>query len=184
MFLKQSPVFRERRMTGKKGISGANGRVFFMLCALFLFFHPALPVRAATLSSAGSWVQNISSSDLTFGAGSDLTDTYTSANVTTTLEVSGCVDETEEWQISIKRVDQIWDSAKFVLAAQRTSEGTGAGTITGGDSSFQEVTTSDALFITGRGDRSGITIQYQLTGVSIQILPDNYSTAVEFTITP
>lgn len=184
MSLKQSPVFRERRMTGKKGISGANGRVFFMLCALFLFFHPTPPVRAATLSSAGNWVQNISSSDLTFGAGSDLTDTYTSVTAATTLEVSECAGETEEWQISIKRVDQIWDGGRFVLAVKRTSVGVGAGTITGGDSSFQEVTTSDALFITGQGNRSGITIQYQLTGVSIQILPDNYSTVVEFTLTP
>lgn len=183
MFLKQSPVFRKRRTTSKNDKSGANGRVFFMLCALFLFFYPVSPVKAAILSSSGSWVENIGSSDLISGAGSDLTDTYTSPIAATTLEVSGCAEQTEEWQILIKRVDQIWDSGHFVLAVKRTSTGTGAGTITGGDS-FQVVTTSDAFFLTGQGDRSGITIQYQLSGVSVQTLPDNYNTVVEFTITP
>lgn len=182
MSLKQSPVFRERQMVSKKGNFGANGGVLFLLGALLLFFHPESPVLAATLSSAGGWVEQIDSSDLTFGAGSDLADTYTSPVAATTLVVSGCVDQNEEWQIMIKRVDQLWDS-HFVLAAKRTSVGTGDGIISGGET-FQEVTASDQIFITGQGDRSGITIQYQLSGVSVQTLPNNYSTAVEFTITP
>lgn len=183
MFLKHSPVFREWPMRNKKGNHGANGRVLLMLCALFLFFHSVSSVKAAILSSSGSWVENIGSSDLIFGAGSDLTDTYTSPIAATTLEVSGCAEQTEEWQILIKRVDQIWDSGRFVLWVKRTSMGTGVGTVTGGDS-FLEVKTSDAIFLTGQGDRSGITIQYQLSGVSVQTLPDNYNTVVEFTITP
>lgn len=170
-------------MKSQKGHLGENIRNLVGLLALFLLLEPLQPVSAATLSATGGWTQNINSSNLTFGAGSDLADTYLSAAAATTLTVSGCASDTEDWQILIKRIDNLWDSAHFVLSVKRTSVGTGAGIISGGDS-FQVVGTTDALFITGQGNRSGITVQYQLTGMSIRTSPNNYSTVVEFTITP
>jgi hypothetical protein len=161
-----------------------NCRVFLILPASFLLlalFLP-LPAEAATLSSTGDWLQTVDASNLISGAGSELTDTYLSPVITTTLDVTGCVDSSEAWWILIKRVDQNWDSDHFVLSVRRTSEGTGEGIIDGGDS-FQEVTTGDSIFITGQGDRTGIAVQYQLTGISIQNPPANYSTNLEFTIT-
>ena len=167
----------------KKGESRANGRRIFLLCALFLFFYRPAPTGAATLTSSGGWVAEIGASDLIFGAGSDLKDSYLSPIQATTLAVSGCADQSEEWQIMIKKVDQLWDSTHFTLAVKLTSAGTGEDVIIGGDT-FQIVTAGDTLFLIGQGDQSGITVQYQLTGVSIQIVPENYSTTVEFTITP
>lgn len=180
--MNQSPVLWERQMKRNKGNLLINSRSYLLVLAFLLLFLPA-PAEAATISSVGGWNQIINSSNLTSGAGSDLTDTYLSSTGATTLEVSGCVDETEEWQIWLKRVDQTWDSDRFVLSVKRTSDGTGDGIISGGDT-FQVVSTADVLFFTGQGDRSGITIQYRLTGISIQVLPDNYSAAVEFTIMP
>ncbi len=166
----------------KKRDSRANSRRIILLCALFFFLYRPAPTGAATLTSSGGWVAEIGSSDLLFGAGSDLKDGYSSPVAATTLEVSGCADQSEEWEIRIRFGDQIWDN-HFSLAAKLTSKGTGEGVIIGGDT-FQVITASDTIFLTGQGDQSGITVQYQLTGVSIQILPENYSTTVEFTITP
>jgi len=174
------PVFTKKLIKRKKG--DAFTKSIFLLGILLLFLPPH-PVEAATLSSTGDWNLTINSANLISGAGSDLTDTYESPAVTSTLEVSGCTDETEEWWIMVKRVDQIWDSGHFVLWVKRTSEGTGPGAVNGGEF-LQEVTTDSAVFVSGQGNRSGITVQYQLTGISIKTTPNIYSAAVEFTIEP
>src|SRR5690554_4347097 len=142
-------VLKERLMEKKRNKNkihtrAQNCRVFLILPASFLLlslFLP-LPAEAAALSSSGDWLQTAGASDLTFGIGSELTDTYLSPVITTTLEVTGCTDATEAWWILIKRIDQNWDSGRFVLSVRRTSEGTGEGIIEGGDA-FQEVTRSE-----------------------------------------
>ncbi len=45
-----------------------------------------------------------------------------------------------------------------------------------------EITTTDSELFSGAGNLNNIDMQYELTGMSIGVLPDNYSTTVIFTV--
>lgn len=171
----------KKRNHGKIRARTANRRGLLVLATSFLLLSLFLssPAGAATLASTGDWLQTIGASDLISGAGSGLIDTYLSPADTTILDIT-CDNPTEEWWITVKRVDQGWDD-RVLLSVRVTSEGTGEGSITYEDS-FIPVTTGETNFFGGQGDRAGIAIQYQLQGVSLQIPPGNYSTSVEFTL--
>jgi len=147
---------------------------------LFAAFVLAGIVEAVTsITVSGSWSLTIGQSNLQGGAGSDLTSTYTSATNQATLSVSGTYSHT--WRIDVTRVDTTWH-ANFHLWVKRTGNGTsGTGTYSGG-TTYLEATTTAQTFMTGAGDRSGFTLQYQLTGVSTAIPAASYATAIRYTI--
>lgn len=153
--------------------------LFFLLGGLF-FFAGLSQLQAANISASGGWTLSLSSSNLTGGAGSDLTATYTSTANATILNVASPGNGT--WRVYINRNDSSWP-ADFLLYAQRTSTGTGSGTISGG-TSYQQITTGQVSFFTGSKNRTGINIRYQLRGASIQVSPGTYNTTVVYTITP
>jgi hypothetical protein len=152
----------------------AYPRLLSLLALLALSF--ACRAEAQDVSAVGGWTETIDSSDLVSGAGSDLTDTYESSNDATTLDIT----HDPQWHVDIHRTDTIW-SPDFTLYAKRTSEGTGSGSISGGIS-YIEVTAVGTQFFTGSQDRSGIDVQYQLTGVSVGISPGTYTTTVTYTV--
>ena len=134
---------------------------------------------AITLTVSGSWDLSIDATDLAGGAGSDLIDTYESdpaAVSLTILDIAPAVP----WRIDIRKVDLYWPAA-FSPYARRTSSGTGSGSVAGGDS-YQIITDSDSAFFSGIGDRTDISIQLKLTGVTIQVPPDSYTTTVQYTV--
>jgi len=142
-----------------------------------LFFSKGM---AADINATGGWNLIIDSSHLTGGPGSDLTSTYVSGTNATDIDINNT--RAKDWQVYINRADTNWPS-EFTLYAQRTSAGDGSGIINGG-TGYQEITTSQVLFLSGTKNRSNIFIQYQLTGVSISIPPGSYSTTVIYTVTP
>jgi hypothetical protein len=135
---------------------------------------------AATLSSSGNWSRTIDSSDLVGGAGSALNSQYQSASAATTLDVSGAL--LSSWNVTARIATGTWNG-NFHLSVKRTSNGSGLGSISGG-TSFTELTSVDTQIFSGSLNRSGITIQYQLTGVSVTVAPNTYSSSVIYTITP
>lgn len=132
---------------------------------------------AISITVTGSWSETIDESDLQGGAGSDLIDTYESAANAGIIDISATIGD---WGLDVKKVDTNWHG-DFHLYAKRTSDGTGSGSISGGDT-YQEVTNTDASFFSGNDDRSNVDIQLQLTGVSIQVPPDIYTTTVYYTV--
>ncbi len=84
------------------------------------------------------------------------------------------------WGLDVKKIDTNWHS-NLHLHVKRTSDGTGSGTISGGDS-YQEVTDIDQSFFSGNSDRSNVNVQLKLTGVSIQVPPDTYTTTIYYTV--
>jgi hypothetical protein len=64
---------------------------------------------------------------------------------------------------------------------RRDTDGSGDGSVLGGNS-FIEITGSDNHFFSGAGDRSGISLSYQLTGMAVTIPPGFYNTTVIFTV--
>lgn len=146
---------------------------------VFLFFLIRADIcRPISIEVTGDWSETINALDLQAGAGSDLISSYQSAADVATIDITGT---TGNWDVDVKKVDSNWHG-NFNLYVQRTSDGSGPGTIAGG-TSYQEVTDTDAMFFWGQRTRANIELQLQLTGVSVQVAPDTYATAVYYTIT-
>jgi len=142
-----------------------------------LFFTKA---EAIDISAVGSWSDTIDASDLQAGAGSNLIDTYESVAGATVLTISNTTGNTDNWRVDVRRTDTAWHS-NLHLYVKRTSDGSGSGSISGG-LSYIEITTIDSQFFLGAGDRSGINLKYKLTGMSVSVPPNAYSTTVTYTV--
>jgi hypothetical protein len=141
---------------------------------------PAGPVHAIDIALAGSWAVSIDAGDLTGGPGTDLTDTYESETAQITITISNTPGSGDNWRVDVKRMDTNWDS-DLTLEVRRTGDGAGGGSISGG-TTYQEIDTTDTAFFSGSGDRSDITLQLRLSGVSVHVPPDAYSTSVTYTV--
>ena len=145
------------------------------IAAILCLLTPLLAF-AGDIVATGGWNETIDSSDLVSGPGSDLNASYESAANATSLDLTTAAD----YRVDVRRTDGTW-SGDFTLYAQRTSDGSGAGSISGG-TSYQVVSTTDAELFSGNSDRTGVEVQYQVDGVSVSISPDTYSSTVTFTI--
>jgi len=134
-------------------------------------------LAAGDITATGGWTEVIDAGDLVSGAGSDLQSVYESATDATILDVTPAFDF---YDVYVRRSDTNW-SGDFSLYIKRTGDGTGAGSISFG-ASYKEVTTVDTKFFSGYMSRTGIPIQYKLSGMSVNIAPDSYSTTIIFTI--
>ena len=132
---------------------------------------------AISITATGSWSETIDASDLQAGAGSDLISTYESAADAVIIDIT---DTSGAWGLDVKKIDTNWHS-NLHLHVKRTSDGQGPGSISGG-TSYQEVTDTDLSFFSGDRWRSDVDIQLKLTGVSIQVPLDTYTTTVYYTI--
>jgi len=135
---------------------------------------------AIDLTSAGSWTRVVTESDLQGGAGSNLVATYTSNASEVSLSVTGTIDVADNWRIDVRRADDIWHD-NLSLFVRRTGDGIGPGTISGGGS-YQEITLTDAPLFSGAGDRTGVTLQLQLDGMSVSVPAAIYSTTITYTV--
>jgi len=133
---------------------------------------------AISITVTGSWSETIDALDLQAGAGSDLISTYESAAEAVSIDISAT---SGNWGLDVKKIDTNWHS-NLHLHVKKTSDGTGSGSISGGDS-YQEVTDIDQSFFSGNGDRSNVNVQLKLNGVSIQVPPDTYTTTIYYTVT-
>lgn len=132
---------------------------------------------AISIVTTGTWSETIDASDLAAGAGSNLISSYESASNAVSMDISATIGN---WGVDVKKIDTNWHG-DFHLYVQRTSDGTGSGTISGGGT-YQEVSDSDLNFFSGSDDRSNVDIQLKLTGVSIQVSPDVYTTTIYYTV--
>jgi hypothetical protein len=148
---------------------------FCILAALFCAIPSTLP--AATLDATGSWSETVNAADLSSGPGSNLASEYTSPADQATFDVSGV----NNWVVNVSRTDTSWNGNTH-LYIMRSSGGTGSGTITGG-TSFIEVTGTSQQLCSGSKSRTGIGLQFRLTGISLQTPQGNYSTTVILTVT-
>ena len=145
--------------------------MFSCVCAVLCCAHGA---AAPAITAIGNWSLTIDSGDLVGGAGTDLIETYESGADETLIAISNMAGNEDNWRVDVRRTDTSWHG-DLRLWVRRTGDGSGAGSITGG-TSYQEVSSTDGAFFSGAGDRSGIPIQLQLTGVSLQVPPESYST--------
>jgi len=150
-------------------------KIFLLITLILLVTAKA---EAIDISAVGSWSDTIiNASDLQAGAGSNLIDTYESGAGATVLTIS---NTTDNWRVDVRRTDIIW-YGNLHLFVKRTSDGAGGVSISGG-LSYIEITTIDSQFFLGAGDRSGINLKYKLTGMSVSVPPNAYSTTVTYTV--
>jgi len=152
----------------------------------FLFFVPLLSLvstaEAIDISAIGGWSETIDQTDLVSGAGSDLIDIYESVTDATSIDITNTIDKHDAWRVDVRRVDGGGWHGDFTLYVKRTSDGNGQGNVISGGLSYIEITTTDSEFYSGEGALWNVDVQYQLTGMSISVSPNNYSTTVIFTV--
>lgn len=132
---------------------------------------------AEVITVSGSWSETIDASDLVGGAGSGLIGTYESNWDQIVLDIDV---GRGKFRVDVSKINTYWHS-DFQLRVRRTSDGTGDGKISGG-TSYQEITDTYQSFFTFKKDRTGIELQLELSGVSVQVAPDTYTTTVYYTI--
>ena len=135
---------------------------------------------AIDITVTGDWLFTSSAGDLVAGAGTDLPNAYESDMAQAALTVSNTTGDTDNWRIDVRRSDTNW-LAGLALFVRRTGDAVGGGSISGGIS-YLEVTSSDSAFISGSGDRVGIDVQLKVSGTSISIAPDTYSTLIVYKV--
>jgi hypothetical protein len=155
------------------------GRAFFFLVLLLLFVTTA---ESIDIAATGGWSETVDQLDLVSGAGSQLVDTYESATTATIIDITNTIDKKDAWRVDVRRVDGGGWLGDFTLYLKRTSDGNGQGSVISGGLSYIEITTTDSEFFSGEGALWNVDTQYQLTGMSISVLPANYSTTVIFTV--
>jgi len=153
-------------------------RIINVLIYILVYILSAIAAEGANITATGGWSETIDAFDLQAGAGSDLIDRYESNPNAVRINITGAGGGS--WRVDISKMDDNWD-ADFHLYARRTSGGIGSGTISGG-TSYMEVEDFDKPFFSGSRNRWIISVQLRLTGVSVQIPPDTYSTDVVFTV--
>jgi hypothetical protein len=135
---------------------------------------------AIGITSSGTWSVSIGEANLSGGAGTNLAPTYDSATNQLTINVTGTKNKNDAWRIDVRSVNTSWN-ANLYLNVLRTSNGTGPGSISGG-TSYIQLTTSNQTFFSGKGDRTGITVQLRLSNLSVKIPPATDSAYARFTI--
>ena len=132
---------------------------------------------AEVITVTGSWSETIDASDLVAGAGSDLIGTYESNSDQIVLDIDV---GRGNFRVDVSKINTNWHS-DFQSYVRRTSDGTGDGEISGG-TSYQEITDTYQSFFTFKKDRTVINLQLKLSGVSVQVAPDTYTTTAYCTI--
>ena len=76
------------------------------------------------------------------------------------------------WRVDVRKVNTNWDN-RLKIYARRTSNGSGF---------FGGIQNVNQSFFDGSGYRNNITIQYSISGFSVLIPVDTYSTTVMYTL--
>jgi hypothetical protein len=131
----------------------------------------------ADLSITGNWMERVTSANLIRGAGSNLIHEFVSAPGGTTLTISN-LPPGSTWRLFARKADSTWKD-KLLIHVRRTSGESAK--IRGGDA-YVQITNADTEIFSGTGNQAGIALQTKLSGMSIKIPPDTYSTSIIFTL--
>lgn len=132
------------------------------------------PLCAVDITAVGGWTGLV--------IDSYLQSEYESDPDTTIVNIINTV-ESSNWRVSVRASygadwpDDVRLSVRATAAGQGSSESSPIGV-----GVYVAVTTSDNLFFESKLDRSGVAIQYRLSGLSVSVPPGTYSTAVTFTV--
>lgn len=127
----------------------------------------------------GNWMKTIDASDIG-DAGNDYASAYTS-NIDQTKMTIIPKNYIKTIIVSVHKQDIAWNAA-LALKIRRASDGTNGNANIAGGQIFQTITDNDANFFTCNGPYVDVNLQYQITGISVLLPVQSYSTQVMFTV--
>jgi hypothetical protein len=137
-------------------------------------------VFAITISVTGSWNLLISDADLDGPPGSDLLPEYESLSDTVIISVNN--QHSINWEVDVRKSDINWHP-DLHLFIRRTSSGSGNPRKSGivGGLNYQEISNSDQRFFWGWGKRTNINSQLKISGISVSIPAETYTSIIWYT---
>jgi len=130
----------------------------------------------------GNWTKKLKSSDIT-SAGGDYAQFYLSGTKQTKISISPGHkshhnDKHMPFKVFVSREDMEWHS-DLVIEAKLTStekHGNSSGT------NFQVITNNSSLFFNTVGSEKELRVQYKISGLSVTIPAETYSTEIIYTV--
>lgn len=155
-----------------------------MKATLALLLALASTSPAATLVVTGSWFNALSAANLTGGAGTNLNSSYASAPNLFTIDVSG-TPVALFYKVYARYTGPSWPGG-LSIAIRRTSDGVQLlpSALISGGTSYITLGATDTEIFSGLLDRTNITLQVQVSGVSVALAPASYQAGIVFSITP
>jgi hypothetical protein len=181
----QSARFQQGKAMSKQPIFS---RPIQLVLAVVIIMAFADLARAATIIVAGAWLVTVDSSSLMGGAGSNLRSSYESSATVPVVSVS--VDRCEliglvaaPWRVDVQRSQTNWP---FTLRVRRISSGVNASLCllqgsTSGGTAYTTIEPTAKAFFSGSGSRTGIGLQFELSGVSVAVPAGIYTTTITYT---
>ncbi len=152
--------------------------LLFFILLYSILFTPPLQADEVEIFTSGGWFLTIGETDLIFGAGSNLKSTYLSPPDATLVDIK-CEKKTS-WSVYARKL-QTQDLNDLEIFVRRTSDGEGKGSIEGGEY-FIPLRESYTELFWGIGERIGITLQYKITGISINLSPGTKNFHINFIV--
>lgn len=133
--------------------------------------------QSADLTSSGDWSESITAANLVSGAGSDLQPQFESVSGITTLTIGNAPGS---WTLRV-RIAGSGGHSNVTVHVKRTSGGSGSGSISGG-TAYMALTGGNSTLFSGAENRSNISLQFKLTGLSRSVSPATYLSSIIFTV--
>lgn len=131
------------------------------------------------LTVTGNWSKMIAASDIS-EAGNDYPTSYASNTNQTLLTINP-----KNWNkiitVFVKRNDIAWHN-NLNLKVKRTSNGTNGNTNIVDGLNYQTISNFDAYFFKCIGYHTFIPLQYEITGISVVLPVQSYSTEIMYTV--
>lgn len=140
--------------SGKRAVSLVWGGLLSLLLAA--------DASAADINLVGNWSTQIGASNLVAGIGSQYVSPIESDSAQATVTINNTADGA--WRVWVRQDGSL--PAGVTLGVRRTGNGSGGGGISGG-TSYLTLTGSEQELFNGSMDRTGVTLQLGLFGVSV-----------------
>lgn len=150
-----------------------------LIFTAFLIISNTMFSQNINITVAGSWMETINASDIS-EAGNDYPAAYTSNANQTSMTITP-VNNNKLIYVLVNKTDIAWHN-NLNLKIKRTSNGTNGNTSINGGIIFQTITNINTNFFTCTGPFTNLPFQYEITGISVLLPVQNYSTTIMFTV--
>lgn len=147
-----------------------------LLVFLVIFSPLSERSEAMELIALSGWSSLVIGASASSGRGSRESDPSIAS-----LGIVNAKGQDDMWNVEVKLIEGATLPEGIQIWIRRTGNGMGAGWIRGG-TSYQLVDPAGTLFFTGAGDRSHITVQFKVSGISPETPKGIYAPHIAFTV--
>ncbi len=141
---------------------------------LIVFILISNVLFSQSVSVSGSWTRTISASDIE-ESGKDYVGTYESIATQTKISISN--GKNDKTRVEVRKDDD-WPP-NLILQIKHTDRNK----VDSGGRNYQTITDNDAFFLTTKdGNQKDIPLQYSISGISVLLPVQDYTTTIIFTV--